>query len=143
MSSIEQRVAELEAQVRSLQQQLADALESVRGEPGRDGRDGKDGRSPSAKEVAMAYAGLVQKTPPAISAAPAPNIVVQVAPPHVHLDLNADVVRFDGATELRESIAALTSTMRMPVRPVYDKQGKMLGGQRVPSLTEEEGEARE
>jgi hypothetical protein len=71
-----------------------------------------------------------------------PNIVVQVAPPHVHLDLNADTVRFDGADDLRGSIADLAATLKMPVKPVYDKQGKMVGGQRVVSLTEE-GEARE
>jgi len=150
--------AELVARVKELEEkfsELSRAFEALRklkrGEPGRDGldgRDGRDGKSASAREIASAFVNMMPRaaapqisveTPVVVHAAQpeAAHVFVNLAAPENHVHLSHaphDERQLEVVEELAGVARELRDSIRMPVRPVYDKAGKLIGGERVPSL---------
>jgi len=144
LEALEQKFSEMSLEFEKLR-----ALK--RGEPGRDGldgRDGRDGKSASARDIASAFVNLMPRSaPPAIhvetpvvvhGAQPeAPHVFVNLSAPENHVHLSHaphDARQLEVVEELAGVTRELRETMQMPVKPVYDKAGKLIGGERVKSL---------
>lgn len=136
------RIEALEQEVRALRAMK----QGPRGEAGRDGKDGRDGRDGKSINPARLFSMIrsafsemprqsihVEAAPQAIVVQPSEVVLearlpdMPVAPPtpienHVHVP---------NSTEFVDAIERLHETMRRPMRPIYDDEGRLVGGERA------------
>lgn len=138
-----ERIEALETRVAELEQTIRDLKALAKGDPGRDGKDGRDGRDGKSLQPRQIVAMLRDIVPThsasSVIVQPAtPQIVVQASEVSLEATLQAPVVEnhvhVDGVREMVVATKELNHTMRMPMRPVTDKAGKMIGSERVEKL---------
>lgn len=140
----------MELRLAALEETVATMKALAKGDPGldgKDGRDGRDGATPSARAIASAFLNMMPKADsrpisiepavvvhqPALEVAP-PNVFVSIggAESHVHIDGVKDLgsINMPGMADLAKAARELRETMELPVRPIYDSNGKLVGSKR-------------